>query len=305
MRDGAVLMTGASGFIGSWIIPKLAAAGRKVIATDLNADDRRLKLVTRGEPVANVEWTNLDVTDKAACDDLVQRHKPTDIIHLAALMIPACKANPVAGAMVDVIGHLNMLEAARSIGGRLIYTSSIAAKPRGPDNAVSTLYGVYKKTDEELSRLYAKDFGVSSLGLRPNVVYGVGRDLGETSVVSLAAKAVALGEPYVLPWRTRAGFQLGDDIAEMFARAASTDFEGAHVSDMSTTLASMDEVVAAMKGAVPDADISIDGPERISVASFEVDVLKSIIGPLPDTPIDQGIARTIEHFRALRGKSMI
>ncbi len=305
MRDGPVLMTGASGFIGSWIIPKLVTAGRKVIATDLAADDTRLKLVTRGEPLGGVTWAALDVTDKTAIDTLVAEHRPTDIIHLAALMIPACKANPVAGAMVDVIGHLNMLEAARTTGARLVYTSSIAAKPRGPDNAVVTLYGVYKKTDEEMSRLYARDFGVPSLGLRPNIVYGVGRDLGETSCVSLAAKAAALGGSYALPWHTRAGFQLGDDIAEMFVRAANAEFEGAHVSDMSKTLASMTAIVDAIKAAAPGADITIDGPERSSVSSFETHVLEMIIGALPETPVEEGIARTITHFRELRKHGLI
>ena len=143
MRDGTVLVTGASGFLAAWTIPKLLAAGRRVVAADLKRDDTRLNLVTRNQPLPDLTWVEFDVGDEQACRDVADAHKPADILHLAALMIPACRSHPVAGARVNLLGLLNRLEAARAVGARLAYTSSAAAKPRGPAYAPANLYGVY------------------------------------------------------------------------------------------------------------------------------------------------------------------
>ncbi len=306
MRDGTVLVTGASGFLAAWTIPKLLAAGRRVIAADLKRDDRRLALVTRNQPLPDLTWIEFDVSDDKACLDIANTHQPSDILHLAALMIPACKSHPIAGARVNLLGHLHMLEAARAVGARLTYTSSAAAKPRGPANAPANLYGVYKRADEEISRLYAEDFGVPSLGLRPNMVYGVGRDLGDTAVITAAARAAACGERYVLPWRSRAGVQLVDDMAEIFCRVVQNDWQGAMVSDMGTMLTTTEEIVDAIRAVVPGAAISIDGPERpVPTSGFEIDALADIIGPLPETPIGEGMAQTITHFQELRALDLL
>ncbi|MGI9480703.1 MAG: NAD-dependent epimerase/dehydratase family protein [Hyphomicrobiaceae bacterium] len=306
MRDGTVLVTGASGFLAAWTIPKLLAAGRRVVAADLKRDDTRLNLVTRNQPLPDLTWVEFDVGDEQACRDVTDSHQPVDILHLAALMIPACRSHPVAGARVNLLGHLNMLEAARAVGARLTYTSSAAAKPRGPANAPANLYGVYKRADEEISRLFAEDFGVPSLGLRPNMVYGVGRDLGDTAVITAAARAAACGEGYVLPWRARAGVQLVDDIAEIFCRVVQCEWQGAMVSDMGTMLTTTEEIVDSIRAVVPDAAISIDGPERpVPTDGFEIDALAAIIGPLPQTPIGEGMAQTIAHFQDLREMALI
>ena len=301
MRNGPVLVTGASGFLAAWIIPKLLATGRRVIATDIKRDETRLQLVTKTQSLPDIEWMELDIGDEQACLDIAKQYSPSDILPLAALMIPACKASPIKGANINLVGHMHMLEAARSVSARLTYTSSIAAKPRGKANAPANLYGVYKRADEEISRLYSEDFGVSSLGLRPNIVYGVGRDLGETAVVTAAARAAALGDAYTLPWHTRAGFEFVDDIAEMFSRAVMTDWEGAAVSDMGHTMATTEEIAAAILQAAPKAQISIAPQDRMSpTEGFDVVPLVSKIGALPATSIEHGIGATIAHFRELR-----
>ena len=306
MRTGPILVTGASGFLAAWIIPKLLATGRRVVASDLNRDETRLRLVTKGQNLPDLIWSEFDVRSEQACMDVTREHAPQDILHLAALMIPACKATPIAGANVNLLGHMHMLEAAKSVGARLTYTSSIAAKPRGEANAPANLYGVFKRADEEISRLYAEDYGVPSLGLRPNIVYGVGRDLGETAVVTEAARAAALDQSYTFPWSTRAGFQYVDDIAEIFTRVVETPWDGAAVSDMSSKLTTIDEIVSAIRQVAPKAKIDVDSSERAAPSGgFETEELARTIGPLPETSIDDGMAATILHFRDLNAKGLL
>jgi len=302
-NNRAAVVTGASGFLSAWILPKLIARGRKVVAIDIARDETRLKQVTRGRPPQDIVWETADLTNDGIMSRIAEQYAADTILHLAALQIPACKANPVAGAKVNVVGHIGVLEAARRVGARVVYTSSIAAKPRGAANAPANLYGVFKRADEEIARLYAEDFGVASFGLRPHVVYGVGRDQGETSAVTSAMRAAAMGESYIVPWTTATCFQFADDIAEMFVRVVEAEWNGAHLADMTDNVESTADIVNAIRAIEPAADVRAEGPERISPTSgFDVAALERVIGPRPLTPLSEGVQRTIEHFRDLRTK---
>lgn len=299
--QSTVLVTGASGFLAAWVIPALLARGHRVVASDLKRDDSRLRQVGFAD-AGGLDWQEGDISSRDACRALA-RMNPGAIVHLAALQIPACRADPALGAQVNVIGHINMLEIARTCGARLVYTSSVAAKPRPPDNAPANLYGVYKRACEEISRLYAADHGVASLGLRPHVVYGVGRDQGETSAVTAAMRAAAGGGSYVIPWTTRTCFQFAGDIAAMFVAAVSAPWSGALLSDMTDKVESTADVIAAIRAAAPGCDVRAEGPERISPTSgFDVAPLERIVGQRPATPLASGVATTIARFRALAGR---
>lgn len=299
-NNRTVVVTGASGFLAAWILPKLVERGHSVVAVDIARDERRLSQVTCGATLDGITWQTANLTDDAHMLRIAEQSKAATILHLAALQIPACRANPIAGAQVNVVGHVNVLEAARRVGARAIYTSSVAAKPRGAANAPANLYGVFKRADEEIARLYAEDFGVASFGLRPHVVYGIGRDQGETSAVTSAMRAAALGEAYTVPWTTATCFQFADDIAEMFVRVVAADWEGAHLADMTDNIENTSDIIDAIRTVVPSADVRADGAERLSPTSgFDVAALEKIIGPRPLTPLREGARRTIEHFRAL------
>ncbi len=303
--NSTVVVTGASGFLAAWILPKLIARGHKVVAIDIARDETRLRQVMKGPAPQGIVWERADLTSDGLMSRIAEQYAASTILHLAALQIPACKANPIAGAKVNVVGHVGVLEAARSVGARVVYTSSVAAKPRGAANAPANLYGVFKRADEEISRLYAEDFGVASFGLRPHVVYGIGRDQGETSAVTSAMRAAALGESYTVPWTTSTCFQFADDIAEMFVRVIASEWSGAHLTDMTDLIESTADIVAAIRANAPQSDVQADGPERISPTSgFDVAALEKVIGPRPRTPLGEGVRRTIEHFRELRAKGL-
>ncbi len=130
-NNRAVVVTGASGFLSAWILPKLIARGRKVVAIDIARDETRLRQATQGQPPPGIAWETADLTADGIMSRIAEQYAADTILHLAALQIPACKANPIAGAKVNVVGHVGVLEAARHVGARVVYTSSVAAKPRG------------------------------------------------------------------------------------------------------------------------------------------------------------------------------
>src|SRR5215208_3371313 len=114
--EGTVLITGAGGCIGSWALALLNRAGVKAAAFDLSEDQRRPKLLLSYAELAKVEWLTGDISDADAVGKAVQASGARAIIHLAALQVPFCKADPIAGAKVNVVGTINVFEAARTLG---------------------------------------------------------------------------------------------------------------------------------------------------------------------------------------------
>ncbi|MEP3329159.1 NAD(P)-dependent oxidoreductase [Sedimentitalea sp.] len=300
-----IFITGATGFLGSWIVAGLADQGHQVVATDISTDHRRLKLIKPDLPADLVDFRTCDVTEPAALEGLISETQPTGIVHLAALQIPQCRSMPALGAAINIGGHINVLEAARKFDiERVLYTSSIAAKPRGAANGPSNLYGVFKKADEDIARIYWEDHKLPSLGLRPYVVYGVGRDDGETSAITRAIEAAALGEAYEIPFSTSSCFQYAANVADVFVRAASSTWSGALLSDITDITHSTLDVVNAIKEIVPNAQLSCADTVRVSPRDgFDTSALKSVIGEFPEYPLSQGIAETIQLYREIAARS--
>ena len=107
-----VFMTGGYGCIGSWVAKQLVDAGREVWIYDLVEDTHRLDIILEPEPRARVHYVPGDVADPDAVHAAVDRVGATHLLHLAGLQTPTCRANPILGAKVNVIGTLAVFEAA-------------------------------------------------------------------------------------------------------------------------------------------------------------------------------------------------
>src|SRR5262245_20789630 len=176
-------ITGAAGCIGSWIVKALVERGDEVTIFDRSEDNRRLAAIIAPGDLERVRFIAGDIIDVIAVRGALEKSQARRIIHLAGLQVPTCKADPVAGAFVNVIGTLNIFEAAKSVAAeRIVYASSAAVFGPGDsesaltENAASepvTHYGVFKRANEGNARVYFLDHGLSSVGLRPLTVYGV------------------------------------------------------------------------------------------------------------------------------------
>ncbi|HET8783908.1 MAG TPA: SDR family oxidoreductase, partial [Pyrinomonadaceae bacterium] len=196
-------ITGAQGCIGSWIVKALVERGDDVVVFDRSDDTRRLRAIMEAEQIAGVRFVLGDITNGDDVLGALDESGARRVIHLAGLQVPICKADPVGGALVNVVGTLNVFEAARTMRvENVVYASSAAVYGLNEDDAVldetaacepSTHYGVFKRANEGNARVYFLDHGVCSVGLRPLTVYGVNRDFGLTSDPTKAMKAAVLG----------------------------------------------------------------------------------------------------------------
>jgi len=294
------LVTGALGCIGAWTCRELLDDGAGVVAFDLGADPRRLELVLGPGRLPEVAYVRGDVADLAALERAIAAHGVTHVVHLAALLIPLVNADPPRGALVNVVGTANVFEAVRRAGlGGVSYASSSAAFARADgvrvaadaDGHPTTFYGVHKQACEGLARVAWLEHGVPSVGLRPHVVYGAGRDVGLTAGPSLAMAAAARGEPYEIPFGGRMQLQLAADAARAFVEAARSPGGGASARNLGGPASTIAELVEAIEAAAPGARITYD-------AEVELPVPEELDGWMPvHTPLGDGVRATIEHMR--------
>jgi len=176
------------------------------------------------------------------------------------------RADPVLGATVNVVGTTAVFEAARRNGDQvrgIAYASSGSvysaddANPSAPlrlDTPIRppTLYGVFKQANEGTARIYWEDNGLASIGLRPcGIVYGPGRDQGNSSPPSKAMLAAAVVTDYYVPWRGQIVFAHASDVASAFVQAAQAVPAGAQVFNLGGSASSVHDLVAAIEDAEP------------------------------------------------------
>jgi UDP-glucuronate 4-epimerase len=297
------LVTGALGAIGAWTVRALLDRKHEVVTYDLGGSDHRLALALADEELAALWRVEGDVTDLAQLERVIDDHDVTGVIHLAALQVPFVRADPVAGAAVNVSGTVNVLEAVRRRGDGMapvVYASSIAALAEPAGGYPSTLYGVSKLANEGTAARYAEDYGVASVGLRPHTVYGPGRDQGLTSAPTAAMVAAAEGREYRIPFGGTLQLQYVADAGEAFVRASEAGAEGASVHNLDGPVATIPEVIAAIERAAPEVAGLITAEEEPLPFPPSVDATSftALVGGPVSRPLDEGVAEAIARFRA-------
>jgi UDP-glucose 4-epimerase len=184
-----VLVTGGTGFIGTYVVTALLASGRSVVAFDVRGltTEGRFLLGDRAED-AVVEEGSVD--DWSRVLHVVRTHRPIDVVHLATITNPVYLfTNPMPGVRVNFEGTVNVLEAARLFDvRRIVYFSSIGvlpAKQYEPIDAAHPIflareavptgvYGASKIAGEAFCFAYNQAFGTDFRTIRPSAVYGFG-----------------------------------------------------------------------------------------------------------------------------------
>ncbi len=310
MSNDHYLVTGAMGCIGSWVVRNLVASGKKVTAFDLADEPRRMRLLMTEKELSQVHFVKGDITDPEIVEQVVLEGGISKIIHLAALQVPFCKADPLMGARVNVDGSINVFEAAKKAGlDKVVYASSIAVYgapdeyPAGPlqhdaPPAPKTHYGVYKLANEGTARIYWQDDGLSSIGLRPYIVYGPGRDQGLTSDPTKAILSVIAGKPFQIEFGGTYVYHYAGDVADAFILAADTEFQGAESFNLGGHSVPMSEIVAAIETALPAAAGKISIVDRGLPFPENVDdsAVITTLGQLPKMSLVDGMRQTAQLF---------
>jgi nucleoside-diphosphate-sugar epimerase len=308
------LVTGALGCIGAWTIKALLGDGEEVVGYDVGDDTHRLDLILSEQERPGLRLERGDIADVEGLERVLDEQGITRVIHLAALQVPFCRADPVLGARVNVVGTVNVFEAVKRRADRIpgvAWASSVAVyseddplpASESGGRAPATHYGVYKLANEGTAHIYATDDGIRSIGIRMSVVYGPGRDQGMTSTPTQAMLAAARGEAFEISYGGVAQYNYAPDVGRAFMLSAQALAAGAPggVFTFPGSVASMEEVVRAIEQAAPEVAGRItwvDAPLPFP-AELETTGLQRAIGSVPQTPLGVGVQETIERFRAV------
>ncbi len=291
-----VIIFGGCGFLGSWIAKSLLKKNLKLTIFDLSIKTKLLKNLI-GNELNKIDFIEGDITD---FEVVLKATKDMDyILNLAGLMTPDCSSNPSLGAEVNVKGSINIFEAIKKNNIKfLIYTSSggVYGNEDKYNPFPETHYGAFKLAVEGIARAYFNESLISSVGLRPFVIYGPGREIGGTAGVSLACKAAKQNLEYTVGFSGKAGFVYVEDVTNLVERLIDKAPVGALTINVNGITASVEDFISIIKKNIPDAKLTLNGKP--------ISVVEEILGREPSkifkdfkyTSLDYGINKTINFY---------
>jgi len=319
-----ILLTGAAGFIGMHVAEALLARGDKVIGIDSLTPyyDLRLKHARRDRLLAqpNFSFSEVSIADRAVISEiLIQNKEITQIIHLAAQPgVRHSLIDPHSYIEANVMGHLVMLEAARSLPRlqHFLYASSSSVYggnrnlPYREDDRVDhpiSLYAATKRADELISEAYGHIFGLPQTGLRFFTVYG---PWGRPDMAPwLFADAILAGRPITLyeGGRLKRDFTFVADIVSGILGALGrppTDGKPRLLNIGNHRSVEVRRFVAVLEESLGRKAVIQDAPRPVTdVAETFADIgaIQALCGFEPKTPIEVGVPRFASWFRGWMG----
>ncbi len=300
------LITGGAGFIGSHVADTFLAAGHEVWALDDLSTGRRENLSSAVRLVVE------DIRSPGAAR-LVESERFEVICHLAAQMdVRRSVADPRFDADVNVLGLLNLLEAARKGGVRKVVFSSTGGAIYGeqdvfpapeshPTRPVSP-YGVSKAAGELYLGYYHAQYGLKSAALRYANVYGPRQNPhGEAGVVAIFGQRLIRGEPCFINGsgqQTR-DFVFGPDVARANLLAAERDLQGPLNigTGLETDLNRLYALLARAAGSSLPPRYADAKPGEQLRSSVDASLAEKLLGWRPTVELEEGLRRTVAWFR--------
>jgi UDP-glucose 4-epimerase len=302
-----VLVTGGAGFIGSHVLDALLARGDDVAVLDDLASGRAGRL----DP--QVALHKLSITDAPALTELVAGFAPELICHLAAQIdVRASVDAPAADAQVNILGTVNLLEAARVAGARMLFASSGGAL-YGRDAPIPSLedvlplpespYGIAKYCAECYIGLYNRLHGTRHSVLRLANVYGPRQDpAGEAGVITIfCARALAGQAPTIYGdgTQTRDYVYVGDAV-RAFLAAGDSGRPGTWNVGAGVEVAVLDlvDIIAAVAGRSIQPAFAAPRAGELQRSAVAPDRAAGELGWRASTPLAEGVRRVYQWIEA-------
>lgn len=316
MYDGAVLVTGAAGFIGSHTVDRLLARGERVIGLD-NFDafydpalKRRNLAGAQGNPAFRLVVG--DIRDPALLQGLLAGERVRAVIHLAARAgVRPSVEQPELYADVNVRGTTVLLEAARRAGvPKVVYASSSSvyggntklpfSEMDPVDHPVSP-YAATKKATELIAHTYHHLYGLEAIGLRFFTVYGP-RQRPEMAIHAFT-RLISQGAPVPLfgDGSARRDYTYIDDVLQGVLSALDRG-RGCRIYNLGESATTrLDELLALLGRALglePAIDRRPPQPGDVPATYADISRARAELGYHPQVPVAEGIRRFVEWFRS-------
>ena len=291
-----IIIFGGTGFLGSWIVKNFVKRDYKVTIFDLKIETELLKKLI-GKDIEKIKFLKGDVTNY---EEVLEATVNMDhVVNLAGLMTPDCSRNPSLGAEVNVLGSINVFEATKARGIKFVVYASSAGVFGEKDKYFpfpETHYGAFKLAVEGIARAYYNEANISSVGIRPFVIYGPGREIGGTATVTLACKAAKQSYNYNLNFSGKAGFVYVQDVANLVEMSINRAPVGALTININGITASVSDFVSKIINIIPEAKLTINGDKLSVVEEILGDHPSDIFKNFKYTSLNEGISNTINFY---------
>ena len=303
----AYMVTGGTGFIGSWVVKSILEAGHEVVCYELVPNVDRLNNLL-GERAKDVTVVHGDVLHMHKILEVIREHEVTHIAHIAAAVLAVCKANPPLAMQINVTGFTNMLEACRATGiERMAWASSAGIfggdygrEPIANDARPSpyTIYAGSKLLGECLASHYRDNYGLDVIGLRYTFVNGHGmpNSVGGKVLDELCGKP-AVGQAGVVPWGDDSPDWLwGGDAGRATALALAAPPTKSHAFNIAGNNRTMADAVDYVRSLLPDAQLTVE-PGGMGFSHVDGSAAEAEIGYKPEWTMEQQLSAHIDLAR--------
>tara|TARA_B100000900_G_C20516024_1_gene690108 strand:+ start:287 stop:1171 length:885 start_codon:yes stop_codon:yes gene_type:complete len=291
-----VIIFGGCGFLGSWISKVLLQEKYDITIFDQNINKDLLNIIAKNN-INKVNFVEGDITDLVQVQGVLR--KADHVINLAGLMTPDCSFNPILGATVNILGSINVFEAAKKNNIKFIVYASSAGVFGIKDKFTpfpETHYGAYKLAIEGVARAYFNENQISSFGIRPYVLYGPGREVGGTAGVTLACKAAKQGLKFTINFAGRAGFVFVEDVANLVEMYLKNCPVGAITTNINGISKDVKEFISIIKKNIPAAKIGFNDKPLSVVDEILGDEPHKYFKEFKYTTLEDGIKNTIDFY---------
>jgi UDP-glucose 4-epimerase len=303
-----VLVTGGAGFIGSHVVDVLIDAGHSVSIVD---NLWKLGGGRRENVNPQARFYQVDIRS-AELGEVMEKERPEAVCHLAAQhSVKISTDDPRHDAEVNILGLINLLQAATRVGTRKVIFSSSGATygtvekmpvdeqtPQHPESP----YGITKMTSEYYFRFWKEMYGLNFTLLRYGNVYGPRQDpTGEAGVIAIFARRILFGEPVRIDWdgEQQKDYVYAGDVARanMFSLTRGDGQAYCIGTGNGTSVNALYRKLVEIVGHPVEVIRAPKRPGDIYLSYFDCSKAARELGWKAETDLDEGMRRTVEYFK--------
>jgi len=327
----AYLVTGGTGFIGSYVVRDLLNQGKEVVCLQRSGITPVSRLVVGEGNQDKLKIVQGDVSNTLQLFDVIRKNNIEVIVHLGYIILSGgiSETQPAYALQVNCVGTNNLLEAARLFGlKKIIWTSSIQAfgrvgefykEPIRDDDAIympDTMYGATKVLNEFMTKLYFEKFGVDSIGFRLGITLGIGKPLGGGGAFTKFLNNVALGVPVTMaaPDANRTRYlSYVENISDLIVKACNAPMTKTRIFNAVEYQCSSRQLVEIMRKVNPKALVTIEEGVETKAATLggtpepllDMSGVQTELGWKPKYSLEEAIIRIFNYFRQQEGLPLL